>query len=99
MANRKVMEAKARLERLQGYVQVDPNNIPLLTDVGDLQHELGELVAAEKTYERVLEIQAGHEVVTGRLASVYISQHRFGDAEAAIIGLNLLNIGFLPFLA
>tara|TARA_B110000503_G_scaffold136874_1_gene220069 strand:+ start:1273 stop:2481 length:1209 start_codon:yes stop_codon:yes gene_type:complete len=88
MANRKVMEAKARLERLQGYVQVDPNNIPLLTDVGDLQHELGELVAAEKTYERVLEIQAGHEVVTGRLASVYISQHRFGDAEAAIIGLN-----------
>ena len=88
MANRKVIEAQARLERLQGYLQADPNNIPLMMDIGDLQHNLGELADSEQTYERILALQAGHEVATGRLASVYISQHRFADAEAAIIGLN-----------
>ena len=84
MANSKLIAAQARVEKLKTFLEFDLGNISLLMEIGDLQHNLGELAASEQTYEKILSLQAGNEVATSRLASVYISQHRFADAEISL---------------
>lgn len=73
-----------QLERMLGFLEIDPENVPLLLNVGDLLHQSGDLAGAEDAYNRILDCQPGHGVASSRLAGVLISRHRFDEAEAVL---------------
>jgi len=87
MTNSTGAEFTQQLERLQGFLEIDPENATLLLSIADLQHGSGDIDAAEKTYNRILELQPGHAVASSRLANVYISRHDWQQAEAVLSSL------------
>jgi tetratricopeptide (TPR) repeat protein len=76
-------EFSAKLARFTGYLQADPNNIPLLIDLGDLQQEAGLFGEALTSYQRAASLAPGNSDLGSRIASVHLAQHRFADAAAA----------------
>jgi len=82
-------EIQGQIARLQSYLQMDPENIPLQLDIADLQHSAGQFMEAERSFNHVLTKQPGHEVASARLANVFISQLRFGEAEGILRSLTV----------
>ncbi len=76
-----------RIQRLLGFLEVDPGNITLRITIADLQHASGDFGAAETSFRMILDIQPGHAIARSRMAGVYLSQHRFDEAEAVLRGL------------
>lgn len=70
-------EAAARLE---------PDDVTLLRNVGQLAYQLGKLDLAEKLFERFLASDPGDEDVTDSLAVVLRDQNRYGDAIGLLRG-------------
>lgn len=80
-------ELETRLKRFQGFLAVDPANIPLQIDVGDLLLALERYGEAEKAFTQLLVQEPAHQVGQARLANVYIAQGRFQEAEAILRSL------------
>jgi thioredoxin-like negative regulator of GroEL len=77
-----------RIQKLLGFLAVDPGNLTLRITIADLQHASGDFAAAEESFRAVLEVQPDHAIARSRMASVYLSQHRFDEAEAVLRGLD-----------
>lgn len=71
-------EAAARLE---------PDDVTLLRNVGQLAYRLGKLDLAEKLLERFLTSDPGDEEVINSLAAVLRDQNRYGDAIELLRGV------------
>ena len=78
-----------RIQKLLGFLAVDPGNLTLRITIADLQHASGDFAAAEESFRAVLEMQPDHAIARSRMASVYLSQHRFDEAEAVLRGLDV----------
>ncbi len=78
-----------RIQKLLGFLEVDPGNLTLRITIADLQHASGDFGAAETSLRMILDMQPGHAIARSRLAGVYLSQHRFDEAEAVLRGLDL----------
>ena len=74
-------DAIARHER---YLQADSANTTLLRALGDLYHQDGQFDKAIERYQRCIAIKPDEPVSRSRIAGVYISQHRFAEAEAEL---------------
>ena len=84
------MSAEDRLkaiERLRGYLDLDPANPRLWINLGDLQHRSGNWSAAVESYETALRHAPDNPIAQARIAEVMISRHRFADAETLLSGL------------
>lgn len=77
----------AQLERLQGYLQQDPNNLRLLGDVADTQLQLALWDAARATLGRILAQTPEDPLARYRLAVADLSQ---GRRDAAVRSLRAL---------
>lgn len=77
-------ELQKSIERYEQYVKVDPDNILLCMNLGDLYHQAGRLDDAIACYERCSSMQPEHPGVRSRIAAVMITQHRFADAEKVL---------------
>ena len=75
------------IERYEQYVKADANNVVLWLNLGDLYHRAARFDRAIECYERCLEQNPAYAPARGRLASVLISRHRFGDAEKILRAL------------
>ncbi|SFG88418.1 Tetratricopeptide repeat-containing protein [Duganella sp. CF458] len=76
-------ELSAKLARFTGYLQADPNNIPLLTDLGDLQQQAGRFDDALASFQHAASLAPDSAELQSRIAAVYLAQHRFADAAHA----------------
>lgn len=72
------------IARFEGYLKLDPNNVPLRIELGDLYHAAGRLDDARQCYDGVLGDEPDNAIARGRLANLAISEHRFADAEALL---------------
>ena len=77
-------DSAARIRKLLGFLEIDPGNLMLRITIADLQHGSGDFAAAEAGFGAVLELQPDHAIARSRLAGVYISQHRFEEAESLL---------------
>lgn len=73
-------QLQSNIRRFAAYLQADPDNQTLLLELGDLYHQAGESAEALTYLVRLLELDAGSLVAQSRIASVYLSQHRFAEA-------------------
>jgi predicted Zn-dependent protease len=71
---------RARLSRLQGYLESDARNVRLLGDVADLQLQLEMWDDARVTLTRLLEVEPGNATGRYRLA---VAERATGNAKAA----------------
>jgi tetratricopeptide (TPR) repeat protein len=92
--------------RYEGYVRLDPKNVPLSMALGDLYHRAGRFDEALACFDKCLAIRPDHAAAKSHTANVMLSQHRFAEAEQLLRGLmddaspnpNLLhNIGLAVF--
>jgi len=74
-------ELQQKIERYESYLKVDPNNSLLWSTMGDLYHKAGHFDQAIACFEKSLANDPDQTVPKGRIASVYISQRRFEEAE------------------
>ena len=72
------------IRRYEQYAKVDPKNVSLQLQLGDLYHQAGRFDDALAAFARCLEIEPGNVQARSRTASVMISQHRFADAESVL---------------
>lgn len=77
-------ELHARLERLQSYLRVDPNNINLLCDLTDLHLRLGEMDEAGQLLERSGSLDAHNARHLFQRSQLLIHQRRFADAVESL---------------
>lgn len=77
-------ELEDSIKKYESYVKADPHNALLWLALGDFYHRAGRFEEAIASFERSLIEAPGHAAARGRIASVRISQHRFGDAEAIL---------------
>ena len=75
------------IARYEGYLRHDPDNASLLIALGDLYHRSGKFPEALGCYEKCYGREPQHATAMGRIASVMISQHRFGEAEQLLRSL------------
>lgn len=87
-----VNEAQGRLERLQGFLQHDPDNMNLLADVVDVGLSSGNLAAARSALEHALALDVGNPHFLLRRSSLAIAEGDYGGACA--ITAALLEQGF-----
>lgn len=69
------------IARHEAYLRADPTNAALLVALADLYHRGGRLDDALGCLQRCLAQHPGHAVAQARIASVFITQHRFEEAE------------------
>ena len=74
-------ELNERILRLRGFLEIDADNVPLMLDLGDLEHRAGHFSEAESLLQRALELQPDNEKGHSRLGNLMISQARFAEAE------------------
>ena len=74
-------ELNERILRLRGFLEIDADNVPLMLDLGDLEHRAGHFSEAESLLQRALELQPDNEKGYSRLGNLMISQARFAEAE------------------
>jgi len=75
------------IARYEGYVRLDPNNVPLWMALADLYHQAGKFPEALACYDKCLAIHPDHAAARSRSANVMISQHRFAEAEQLLRAL------------
>lgn len=73
-----LVEAIARHEE---FKQLDPTNVRLGMDLGDLYHEANRFDDAIASYRACLVAMPDHAPARSRLASVMLSLHQFAEAE------------------
>lgn len=71
----------SHIARYEQYLSEDPDNIVLLTTLGDLYHQAGDLQRAVNCFKQCLIIDKDNIVASICLAKVLISGHRFHLAE------------------
>ena len=76
--------AEQSIARYEDYLKVDPHNALLWLSLGDLYHRTGRLDEAIASYERAQIESPGMPAARSGIASVYISQHRFDQAESLL---------------
>ena len=72
------------IRRYEAYIKHDPENRLLWVSLGDLYHSRGLFEEAIACFEKCLLLDRSDSVAKSRLAAVFISQHRFQDAEMAL---------------
>jgi tetratricopeptide (TPR) repeat protein len=77
-------QVEASIARHEVFLRADPGNAALLATLGELYHRAGRFDDALACLQRCVDANPGHAVARGRIASVLISQHRFGEAEAQL---------------
>lgn len=77
-------EMHARLERLQSYLRVDPNNINLICDLTDLHLRLGEMDEAGQLLERSGNLDEHNARHLFQRSQLLIHQRRFADAVESL---------------
>jgi len=78
-------ELRSRLRRYQGFLQQDPSNIKLISDVADLHLQLGEFEQARGLLEKALTQWPSQPSLLSGLASVAMAD---GEPDVAIRLLN-----------
>lgn len=73
-------ELTARLSRLQGFLDQDPDNLNLLAEVGDLALACGDLPAARTAIQHGLELRPGDPYFSLRMSSIAIAEGNFDEA-------------------
>ena len=69
------------IARYERFRQADPDNPNLIQALGDLYHRAGRFDQALACFADGLRVEPGNAALRGRLAMVWISQHRFAEAE------------------
>lgn len=77
-------QADEQIAKYEAYAKADPDNYHIWMTLGDLNHGVSRLERASQCYERCLKLSPDSTVVRGRMASLYITQHRFAEAEAQL---------------
>lgn len=80
---------RLRLQRLDGFIEGDPDNVNLLADAADCALRLGDLPSARTRLQRALELAPGQGPLLLQLSSVAIAEYNFDDSVAitsALIG-------------
>lgn len=80
-------ELHARLERLQSYLRVDPNNINLICDLTDLHLHLGQMEEARQLLERSGNLDAHNTRHLFQCSQLLIHRHQFADAVELLLKL------------
>ena len=75
---------KNHILRYEQYLSEDPDNIVLLTTLGDLYHQAGDLQQAVHCFKQCLALENDNLVANICLAKVLISGHRFHLAESLL---------------
>lgn len=76
-----IEQLQQKIRSFSTYLQADPDNKALLLEMGELYHQAGQLDDALTYLVRLLELDPGSVVAQSRIASVYLSQHRFAEAS------------------
>ena len=82
-----IEQLQAQIQRFAAFLQADPDNPSLLLELGDLYHQAGHPDDALVYLMRLLEVDPHSVVAQSRIASVFLSQHRFAEAGAILQGL------------
>lgn len=83
--------AQARLQKLQGYLNADPNNFTLLSEASDLALQCGDWGTAKTLVERALALQPQDNVTRYRMAVILLSEDK--PQESLAITQSLLDAG------
>lgn len=75
-------EPKQQLQRYEGYLATDPDNLELLARVIDLSLEAGDAMTSERYARAGLDRYPTDVFLRARLGSALLAQHRWADAEA-----------------
>lgn len=81
--------ARARLQRLEGFIEHDPDNVNLLADAAECALAAGDPGRARAHVQRALELAPGQGPLLLQLSSVAIAEYNFDDSVAitsALIG-------------
>jgi tetratricopeptide (TPR) repeat protein len=82
-----IEQLQKQIQRLSVFLQMDPDNQSLLLDMGELYHQAGQHDDALTYLVRLLELAPGSVAAQSRIASVYLSQHRFAEASSILQAL------------
>lgn len=83
----KMNEAMQQLERNEGYLAADPDNLDLLARVIDLSFATGQPERAERHAEAALSHHPNDDFMQARLGSAYLAQCKWARAEALFAAL------------
>lgn len=84
MTTSHVQEASAKLQRLEKYLQQDPQNFALLTDALDTALSAGNLPSAQQYLGRALELEPQNVFLLHSQATLWISLRRYPEAQALL---------------
>lgn len=73
---------QTRLERLQGFLEQDPDNLNLLAETADEAIKLGETGIALSAAQRILELHPNDNFSRLRLSSIAIAERNFAESLA-----------------
>lgn len=79
--------ARARLQRLEGFIEQDPDNVNLLADAAECALLLDDLPRARAHLQRALELVPGSAPLRLQLSSVAIAEGNFDDSLALTTAL------------
>ncbi|MBL8474810.1 MAG: tetratricopeptide repeat protein [Methyloversatilis sp.] len=79
--------ARARLQRLEGFIERDPDNVNLLADAAECALSQGDLPRAREHLQRALELAPGNAPLKQQLSSVAIAEGNFDDGLALTAAL------------
>ncbi len=82
-----IEQLQNQIQRFSSFLQLDPDNTSLLLQMGELYHRAGKHEDALAYLVRLLELEPGSVAAQSRIASVYLSQHRFAEASAILEAL------------
>lgn len=82
-----IEQLQAQIQRYAAFLQADPDNQSLLLQLGELYHQAGHPDDALAYLVRLLELDPTSTVAQSRIASVYLTQHRFAEAGEILQGL------------
>jgi tetratricopeptide (TPR) repeat protein len=82
-----IEQLQQQIQRFSAFLKVDPDNRSLLLEMGELYHRAGQYDDALAYLVRLLELEPGSVVAQSRIASVYLSQHRFAEASTILQAL------------
>lgn len=84
MSENAIDHTSARLARLRGFAEQDPENFSLLTDIFDCALALGEFETAQSYLSRALALQPGDVFLRHSQATLWIAQKRYAEAETLL---------------
>jgi tetratricopeptide (TPR) repeat protein len=87
MVNSSALPTDSRLQRLLGFLEEDPANLALRTDIFETALHEAAFDIAEQQVEHVLSEMPGDPAWEHRLALLRIAQRRYAEAEAIIANL------------